>query len=58
MERAGMVAASLAAATDASEKARLTQELDRLRKRGTISATLAVGFGILAASGMAIARYV
>lgn len=57
MERAGAVAASLAASGDGSEKARLTQELDRLRKRGTIAATLAVVFGILAASGMAVARY-
>ena len=58
MLRAGAVAASLAASADAGEKARLTQELDRLRKRGTIAATLAVSFGILAASGMAVARYV
>jgi uncharacterized membrane protein len=58
MLRAGAVAASLAASADAGEKARLTRELDRLRKRGTIAATLAVGFGILAASGMAVARYV
>jgi len=58
MERAGAVAAALAASADAGEKARLTQELDRLRKRGTIAATLAVSFGILAASGMAVARYI
>jgi len=58
MLRAGAVAASLAASGDAGEKAKLTLELDRLRKRGTIVATLAVSFGILAASGMAVARYV
>src|ERR1700730_2365876 len=58
MLRAGAVAASLAASADASEKARLTQQLDRLRRRGTIAATLAVSFGVLAASGMAVARYV
>jgi predicted acylesterase/phospholipase RssA len=58
MLRAGAVAASLAASADAGEKAKLTQELDRLRKRGTVAATLAVSFGILAASGMSIARYV
>jgi uncharacterized membrane protein len=58
MERAGAIAATLAASADAAEKARLTPELDRLRKRGTIAAMLAVSFGILAASAMAIARYV
>jgi uncharacterized membrane protein len=58
MERAVAVAASLAASADAGEKARLAGELDRLRRRGTIAATLAVGCGILAASGMAVARYV
>lgn len=58
MLRAAATAAALAGSADAGEKARLTEELDRLRRRGTIAATLAVGFGILAASGMAIARYV
>ena len=56
--RAGTIAASIAASSDAAAKARLTPEVDRLRRRGTIAATLAVSFGILAASGMAIARYV
>jgi len=58
MERAMRVGAALAAAADAGEKARLTQQLDRLRKRGAIAGMLAVTFGILAASGMAVARYV
>jgi uncharacterized membrane protein len=58
MERAVRVGAALAAAADAGEKARLTQQLDRLRKRGAIAGMLAVTFGILAASGMAVARYV
>jgi uncharacterized membrane protein len=58
MARAGAIAASLGASTDAAERARLTPELDRLRRRGTIATTLAVVFGILAASTMAIARYV
>jgi hypothetical protein len=57
MVRAGSIAASLDASTDAGEKARLTQQLDRLRRRNAIATTLAVSFGILAASGMAIARY-
>jgi uncharacterized membrane protein len=58
MERAVRVGAALASAADAGEKARLTQELDRLRKRGAMAGMLAVTFGILAASGMAVARYV
>jgi uncharacterized membrane protein len=58
MERAVATAASLAAAADAAEKARLTLQLDRLRKRGAIAGMLTVTFGILAASGMAVARYV
>jgi len=58
MVRAGALAASLAASSDTSEKARLTRELDKLRKRGAIAGMLAVTFGILAASGMAVARYV
>lgn len=57
MVRAGAIAASLAESADAGEKGRLTQQLDRLRRRGTIASWLAVSFGILAASGMAIARY-
>ena len=58
MVRAGTIAASLAASADAGERDRLTPQLDRLRRRGTIASALAVGFGLLAASGMAIARYV
>jgi len=58
MERAVAVGAALAAAADAGEKARLSQQLDRLRKRGAIAGMLAVSFGLLAASGMAVARYV
>ena len=58
MVRAGAIAASLAASTDAAEKARLTQQVDRLRRRATVAGMLAVGFAILAASAMAVARYV
>ncbi len=58
MLRAGAIAASVAASADAAEKARLTKDLDKLRKRGTIASALAVGFGILAASAMAVARYI
>jgi uncharacterized membrane protein len=56
--RAGAMAASLGASADAGERERLTAQLNRLRRRGTIASALAVGFGLLAASGMAIARYV
>lgn len=58
MERAVAAGAALGAAADAGEKARLSKELDRLRKRGAIAGMLAVTSGILAASGMAVARYV
>jgi uncharacterized membrane protein len=57
MVRAGAIAASLASA-DVTERTRLTPKLDSLRRRATIASTLAVGFGLLAASAMAIARYV
>ena len=56
--RAGAIAASLAASTDAGERERLTAQLAGLRRRGAIAGALAVGFGLIAASGMAIARYV
>jgi uncharacterized membrane protein len=55
--RAGAIAASLAGSTDAAERERLAAQVDRLRRRGTIASALGVGFGLLAASGMAIARY-
>jgi uncharacterized membrane protein len=58
MLRAGSIAASIAASSDAAETARLTAEADRLRRRAAITATLAVSFGMLAAAAMAIARYV
>jgi uncharacterized membrane protein len=58
MVRAGMIAASIASSNDPAEKARLTPEVDRLRRRGGIAATVSVTLGILAACGMAIARYV
>ena len=48
----------VASQANAAERERLTAELDRLRRRGTVASAVAVGFGLLAASGMAIARYV
>jgi uncharacterized membrane protein len=56
--RAGKISAQLSAAQDARERERLLAELDPLRRRGTRATILGVAFGILAASGMAIARYV
>jgi hypothetical protein len=56
--RAGKVAASLAASSDPAEKAKLGLQIDRLQKRATVASVASVGFGLLAASGMAIARYV
>jgi uncharacterized membrane protein len=58
MVRAGAIAASLGASSDSTERGRLTPDLDKLRRRAAIADTLAVGFGLLAASAMAIARYV
>jgi hypothetical protein len=58
MRRAGALAAKAGASSDAAEKARLMQQVDKLRKRAGIGGTLAISFGILAASAMAIARYV
>jgi uncharacterized membrane protein len=55
--RAGGISGKLTAAPEA-ERGPLAAELDRLRRRGATATMLAVGFGILAASGMAIARYV
>lgn len=57
MARAAAIGATLAASADAVEKARLTQQLDRLRRRGRIATLASVSFGILAAIGMAVARY-
>ncbi|MDQ6769450.1 MAG: hypothetical protein M3Z54_05640 [Gemmatimonadota bacterium] len=56
--RAGGISAKLSAAQDAPERERLGVELDRVRRRGAMATAFAVGFGIAAASGMAIARYV
>jgi uncharacterized membrane protein len=58
MARADRIAASLALSREVVERERLTAEVDRLRRRGTIAAAWGVGFGILAASAMAIARYI
>ncbi|MEA2764524.1 MAG: hypothetical protein QOK07_928 [Gemmatimonadaceae bacterium] len=56
--RAGKISASLAGTPDAPERERLLPELDRMRRRSAWATSAAIGFGIVAASGMAIARYV
>jgi len=58
MVRAGAIAASLPASADAGERERLTAQIDRLRRRATVASGMAVGLGLLAASSMAVARYV
>ncbi|MDQ6870722.1 MAG: hypothetical protein M3037_01770 [Gemmatimonadota bacterium] len=58
MVRAGAIAASLAGSAEPGERERLTAQVNRLRKRGAIAGALSLGFGLLAGSAMAIARYV
>lgn len=58
MVRAGVIAASLAASANTGDRERLASQLDKLRRRATIASSLAVAFGLLAASAMAVARYV
>ena len=54
----GAVAAQLAASPAPNERERLTAEADRLRRRNAIASLAAVLSGLLAASAMAVARYV
>src|SRR5437867_7182367 len=56
--RGAKIGAALSGSPEPSERERLLAELDRLRRRGAILTQSAVGLGILAAAGMAIARYV
>jgi uncharacterized membrane protein len=56
--RLGAIAAQLAASPPASEREKLSAEAERLRRRNGMATLAAVGFGLLAASAMAIARYV
>jgi uncharacterized membrane protein len=55
--RAGAIAASLGASPQPGEHERLTAELNRVRRRGTNATLWSVVLGIIAASGMAVARY-
>jgi uncharacterized membrane protein len=56
--RGAKIGAALAGSPEPAERERLVVEVDRLRRRAAIITQSAVGFGILAAAGMAIARYV
>ena len=55
--RAGARGAAAAAETDASARGRLLAQLDGLRRRAALGNTVAVGLLVLAAAGMAVARY-
>jgi uncharacterized membrane protein len=55
--RAGGISALLTTTPESPERERLLAELDRMRRRGAMATSLAVGFGIVAAAGMAVARY-
>jgi uncharacterized membrane protein len=54
----GAIATQLAASPSPNERDRLTGEADRLRRRNSVATLATVVFGLLAASAMAIARYV
>lgn len=56
--RLGRIAAQLAASPPENERARLSADADRLRRRNAMATLAAVLFGLLAASAMAVARYV
>ena len=54
----GAVATQLAGSPPANERERLSTEAERLRRRNATATLVAVLFGLLAASAMAVARYV
>ena len=56
--RLGKIAAQLAASPPASEREALSAQAERPRRRYVLATLTAVLFGLLAASAMAIARYV
>ena len=55
--RLGRIAAQLAASPTAAERDSLSAQAERLRRRNGTATKAAVFFGLLAASAMAIARY-
>jgi len=58
MMRAGQIGASMASVTDAAERTRLQAEMGALQQRNAQVTLVVVSLLILAAAGMAIARYV
>ncbi len=56
MVRAGGLATTMAALPD-EQRARRGEEIERLRRRSGIASSVAMGFLIAAAAGMAVARY-
>src|SRR5690348_12410249 len=55
--RLSKIAAALAGNLSAEESQRLTSDADRMRRRNAWGVQAAVGFGLLAATAMSIARY-
>jgi uncharacterized membrane protein len=55
--RAGRLGAELATAADEATRARLTVELGRMRQRAGVANGFAIALLVLAAAGMAVARY-
>jgi uncharacterized membrane protein len=55
--RLGAIAAQLATSSVAADRDRLSAEAQRLRRRSEMATLAAVGFGLLAAAAMSIARY-
>jgi uncharacterized membrane protein len=55
--RAGALGASLAAAPDESSRSALLAQLERARQRAAAANGAAIGLLVLAAAGMAVARY-
>jgi uncharacterized membrane protein len=55
--RAAKLGASTAASTDAAARAAQTATLERYRRTSSIASSLSVGLVVLAAAGMAVARY-
>ena len=53
----GRIAAVLLASPTPEERQRLTAEADRLRRRNAAATQAAVGFGLIGAAAMSIARY-
>lgn len=55
--RSGALAAALAASGDEAERARITAELARVRRRSAVAGTAGIWLLIASAAGMGVARY-